>query len=355
MIDKEYKQIMVLTSGDLGECPDKIKILPVGRINSEKGDFIVDEESYNAMKAEMQRRGIDIVIDYEHQTLQDVQAPASGWVKELIYTPEAIIAKVEWTPKAQEYLKNREYRYLSPVVLTRKKDNKAVALHSLALTNTPAINGMFAIVNSANIETENDTGGKGMDLQKLKELLGLPADAAEEVVMNALMEKLGSAEKKEESEEKQEELKPDKEEAGETEVVANSVILGLLGLQENAKTEDVAGKIMALKAGADSQQQEIADALNRLKNREANEVVMSALKAGKITAAQKDWAKDYVLKDRKGFDAFIEKAPVVVPIGKLDLKDAPKRNVEVDSLVLKATGMTKEDIEKYADKEDAEE
>ena len=199
MADNEYKQIMVLTSGDLGECPDKIKILPVGRINSEKGDFVVDEESYNAMKTEMQRRGIDIVIDYEHQTLQDVQAPASGWVKELIYTPEAIIAKVEWTQKAQEYLKNKEYRYLSPVVLTRKEDNKAVALHSLALTNTPAINGMFAIVNSANIETENDTGGKGMDLQKLKELLGLPADAAEEAVMNALMEKLGCAETKEES------------------------------------------------------------------------------------------------------------------------------------------------------------
>lgn len=354
MADKEYKQIMVLTSGDLGECPDKIKILPVGRISSEKGDFVVDEESYNAMKAEMQRRGIDVVIDYEHQTLQDVQAPASGWVKELIYTPEAIIAKVEWTQKAQEYLKNKEYRYLSPVVLTRKKDNKAVALHSLALTNTPAINGMFAIVNSANIETENDTGGKGMDLQKLKELLGLPADAAEEAVMNALMEKLGSAEKKEESETK-EEPEPGKEQGKETEVVANSVILGLLGLKENAKTEDVAGKIMALKAGADSQQQEIADALNRLKDREADEVVMNALKAGKITAAQKDWAKDYVLKDRKGFDAFAEKAPVVVPVGKLNLKDAPGKNVEVDSLVLKATGMTKEDIEKYADKEDEEE
>lgn len=350
MADNEYKQIMVLAGGDLGECPDKIKILPVGKISSEKGDFIVDEESYNAMKAEMQRRGIDIVIDYEHQTLQDVQAPASGWVKELIYTPEAIIAKVEWTPKAKEYLQNKEYRYLSPVVLTRKKDSKAVALHSLALTNTPAINGMFAIVNSANIQiTNNNTGGKEMDLQKIKELLGLPADATEEAVMNALVKKLQSAEKEEEEGEQ------GKEEAKETEVVANSVILGLLGLQNGAKTEDVAGKIMALKAGADSRNQEIEEALKRLKNHEADEVVMSALKAGKITAAQKDWAKDYVLKDRKGFDAFIEKAPVVVPVGKLHLVDAPKKNAEVDSLVLKATGMSKEDIEKYADKEEEDE
>ena len=110
MEDSRYRRIMILTGGDLGDCPDRIKILPVGRINSEKGDFVVDKESYNAMKAEMQRRGIDIVIDYEHQTLEGVQAPAGGWVKDLAYTPEAIEAKVEWTPKAQEYLKNKEYR-----------------------------------------------------------------------------------------------------------------------------------------------------------------------------------------------------------------------------------------------------
>lgn len=349
MADGEYRQVMILADGDLGGCPDRIKILPVGEVKSEKGSFMVDRESYDAMKAEMQRRGIDIVIDYEHQTLKDVQAPAGGWVKELAYTPEAIEAKVEWTPKAQEYLKNKEYRYLSPVVLTRKRDNRAVALHSLALTNTPAINGMFAIVNSVDADISKDTGGNGMDLQKIRELLGLPADAAEEAVMNELVKKLGGDEKKDE------ETEPGTDKGEETQAVANSVILGLLGLPDNAKTEDVAGKIMTLKAGADSQQQEIADALNRLKDREAEDAVMTALKAGKITAAQKDWAKDYALKDRTGFDSFVEKAPVVVPVGKLDLKDAPKKTAGVDSLVLKATGMSKEDIEKYADKEDEEE
>ncbi len=352
MADSEYRQVMILTGGDLGDCPDRIKILPVGAVNSEKGSFTVDEESYRAMKAEMQRRGIDIVIDYEHQTLKDVQAPAGGWVKDLAYTPDAIEAKVEWTPKAKEYLKNKEYRYLSPVVLTRKSDNKAVALHSLALTNTPAINGMFAIVNSADAEIENDdTGGNGMDLQKIKEILGLPADAAEEAVMNELIKKLGGEEKKD----GEGDTEPEKDAGGETEAVANSVILGLLGLPDGARTEDVAGKIMALKAGADSQRQEITDALNRIKDHEAEEAVMTALKAGKITAAQKDWAKAYALKDRTGFDSFVDKAPVVVPVGKLALKDAPRKPAGVDSLVLKATGMSKEDIEKYADKEDDEE
>lgn len=335
--------IYVLTN-DIGQCPEEVKILPVGTVNSEKGDFIVDQESYKQMKAEMQRRGIDIVIDYEHQTLKDVQAPAGGWVKDLIYTPEAIVAKVEWTPKAKEYLKNKEYRYLSPVVLTRKSDSKAVVLHSLALTNTPAINGMFAIVNSVDFNTINTkTGGKEMDLQRIKELLGLPAETPEEDVMNALIKALEKPKDAPES-------KPEEEK----EVVANSVILGLLELPAEAKTEDVTTKIMALKAGVSRQNQEIQETMERLRQRDADDAVMMALKAGKITSAQKDWAKEYALKDRKGFDSFVEKAPTVVPVGKLNTTEAPKtkEKVEVDEFILKATGLSKEDLEKYANKEE---
>lgn len=340
---KQTNYIYALTN-DIGQCPEEVKILPVGTVNSEKGDFIVDQESYKEMKAEMQRRGIDIVIDYEHQTLKDVQAPAGGWVKDLIYTPEAIVAKVEWTPKAKEYLKNKEYRYLSPVVLTRKSDSKAVVLHSLALTNTPAINGMFAIVNSVDFDTYNTpTGGKEMDLQRIKELLGLPAETPEEDVMNALVKVLEKAKDA-----------PDPKPEEDKEVVANSVILGLLELPADSKTEDVTTKIMALKAGASQRDQEMKETLERLKQKEADDAVMMALKAGKITAAQKDWAKEYALKDRKGFDSFVEKAPAVVPVGKLDTTEAPKNKekVEVDEFILKATGLSKEDLEKYADKEE---
>ena len=340
---KQTNYIYTLTN-DIGQCPEEVKILPVGTVNSEKGDFIVDQESYKEMKAEMQRRGIDIVIDYEHQTLKDVQAPAGGWVKDLIYTPEAIVAKVEWTPKAKEYLKNKEYRYLSPVVLTRKSDSKAVVLHSLALTNTPAINGMFAIVNSVDFDIYNTpTGGKEMDFQRVKELLGLPAETPEEDVMNALvkvLEKVKDA--------------PDPKPEEDKEVVANSVILGLLELPADSKTEDVTTKIMALKAGVSRQNQEIQETMERLRQRDADDAVMMALKAGKITAAQKDWAKEYALKDRKGFDSFVEKAPTVVPVGKLNTTEAPKakEKVEVDEFILKATGLSKEDLEKYANKEE---
>lgn len=144
---KVYAEILSQTA-HLAEAPEYIRVLPLGHVSSEKGDFLVDNESFRMMKEHMQRRNIDIVIDYEHQTLRDVQAPAGGWIKELVLKNDGIFAKVEWTKKAREYLQNREYRYLSPVVLVRKKDRRASQIHSVALTNTPAINGMVPIVNS---------------------------------------------------------------------------------------------------------------------------------------------------------------------------------------------------------------
>lgn len=176
-----------------------MKLLPLGHVSTKKGDFEVDEESFKAMKAQMQQHGVDIVIDYEHQTLKDIQAPAGGWIKELVLQDGAIAAKVEWTETARQYLKNKEYRYLSPVVLVNK-DNRATMLHSAALTNTPAIDGMFPIINSVGLEDyeddDNKEGGNNTMnelLKKIAALLGLGEDATEEEVMQKLGEALNEA------------------------------------------------------------------------------------------------------------------------------------------------------------------
>ena len=155
---------------ELEGAPETISVLPLGHVVSSKGEFDVDEESYKAMKAQIAKRGVDLVVDYEHQTLKGVEAPAAGWVKELKLEDGQIKAVVEWTPRGAQYLQNKEYRYLSPVVNVRKSDNKATGLHSLALTNTPAIEGMTAIVNSETFEG----GQNNMEIiKKLAELLGL--------------------------------------------------------------------------------------------------------------------------------------------------------------------------------------
>ncbi|EES73455.1 hypothetical protein POTG_01750 [Paenibacillus sp. oral taxon 786 str. D14] len=318
--------------------PDKIKIIPLGLVKSQKGNFVVDSESFAAMKKAFEERGVDVVIDYEHQTLADVQAPAGGWIKELLLEDDAIAAKVEWTPRAAEYLKNKEYRYLSPVVLVRKSDQKAVVLHSVALTNTPAIDGMFPIINSLDINT-SEGGENDMEefLKKLAALLGLPETATQDDIMKALQEALGGGKKD--------------DGGGEQEVVANKTILSLLGVPENAKTEDVAAAIMALKNPTGFvPASEFAALKARLDKMDADNLVAKALKEGKISAAQKAWAEEYALKDPSGFQKFVEKAPQVVPVGELEIDNKSQASAKQDEMTMticKMLGVTSEDLEKY--------
>ena len=306
---------------EVSGVPSEIKILPLGRVHSQKGDFTVDDESVELIRKQFKDRKLDLVIDYEHQTLADVQAPAGGWIKDIYKGDDALIAKVEWTPKATEYLKNKEYRYLSPVVMVRKRDQKATALHSVALTNTPAIDGMFPVVNSLTIEDYSE-GGTTMDLKEIAKALGLPETATEEEIKKAVEEAGKAAQKVKEMEEKGDGSTGEGEDAP-AEVVANSTILKLLELDENAKTEDVAASIMALKAGGDKTTAATVLALKeKIERKEADEAVQLALKEGKITAAQTEWAKEYALKD------------------------------DVDMAILKNCGISKEDMEKYYKKED---
>ena len=105
-------KIIVCSGNTVGVVgvPKEINILPLGLVHSQKGDFRVDDESVELIRQQFKDRKLDLVIDYEHQTLKDIQAPAGGWIKDIYKGDDAVIAKVEWTPRAEEYLKNKEYK-----------------------------------------------------------------------------------------------------------------------------------------------------------------------------------------------------------------------------------------------------
>jgi phage I-like protein len=321
----------IICAGEiLQDTTEEIKILPLGLVKSRKGDFIVDSESISLMKKAFKDRKLDIVIDYEHQTLEGVQAPAGGWIKDFYIKDNAVVAKVEWTEKAKKYIANKEYRYLSPVIIVRKTDNKAVILHSVALTNTPAIDGMYTIKNS--MDLEDIEGGEGMDfLKKLIEMLGLPEGTTEEEALAKLAE-----------------LKTGAEKTNEEKVVVNKEVLELLGLKAEATKQEITSKIMELKNPAGQvSAAEFNELKLKLEKKEAEELVTMAMKEGKITAPQKEWALEYALKAPEGFKKYVETASVVVPMGELDIPSSTKKNVEIDMKACKMLGLTKEDIEKY--------
>ena len=342
------KDVYILKSGNMevAGAPEVIPIIPLGHVVSSKGPFDVDDESLRAMKAQIAQRGVDLVVDYEHQTLKGTQAPAAGWVKDLSIKDGYIVAKVEWTPTASQYLENKEYRYISPVITVRKSDGKATGLHSLALTNTPAIEDMKPIVNSANFE-----GGQNpMDelMQKIAQLLGLGADATADQIIEALTAALNDAKALKEAAAK---ATPP---AGDDKVVANKAVCELLSLNAGAPTEDVLAKIVALKSG-NIDGTNVLEELKSLKKqnaeRDAENAVTLALKSGRISPAMKEWAKGYALDNPTGFASFVEKAPQVVPLGEIEMGDVKTLKSdtpdEATLFVCKQLGVTQDDVKKY--------
>ena len=336
-----------LSGIDLSGVPEVIRVLPKGHVSSTKGDFEVDDRDIAGIIRQFKARRLDLVIDYEHQTLSDVQAPAAGWIKDLYPGEDALMARVEWTKKGREYIANKEYRYLSPVVLVKKADQHAAVFHSAALTNTPAITGMFAIINSDALSIEEEEEPR-MELSALIELLGLEEGTAEEDVLKRIKELTQQA--AEEGQGGQEGKEGPAKEG--TQLVANKTVLDLLGLPENARTEDVTARIMAFKAGDSVLQQRVAELEKQAASQKAEELVGLAMKDGKLSPAQKEWAVAYALSDPKGFAAFVEKAPVVVPMGKTAFAVDERKQTGVDWKILKNQGVTEEDLKKYGGMED---
>lgn len=204
------------------EAPSRVLIVPWGEVRSEAGDFIVDSDGANQAIAAFAAHGADLPVDYEHQTLGGTyaspngQAPAAGWITGLrIVMPEdldapqvkfncaggdnvdtgekaGLWADVAWTDDARSHLEARRYRYLSPVALIRKRDRKLVGVHSVALTNKPAIVGMTPVVNGA-AAIESDS----FDLAPLKSVLRLDETASAATVIAGAIARVRELERRE--------------------------------------------------------------------------------------------------------------------------------------------------------------
>jgi phage I-like protein len=256
------RELTPLNSARLGgsDIPERVRIAPWGEVDSSSGRFVVDEDAARLVLDAFERHGTDLPIDYEHQTLGGPyasptgQAPAAGWIKRLETVPgDGLYAVVEWTEPAREQLVARQYRYLSPVAVVRKSDRKLVGLHSVALTNKPAIVGAEPIVS----KVDDGEGAAAGALQSLRNVLKLDAECDVNTVLVAASRKF--------------------------------------------------------------------DELDRNRAvREADERVGVAIRQGRLTEAQREFAIELALREDGLFDRWLRSAPVVVPVGRI----APPREAD---------------------------
>jgi len=317
------------------EVPTEFQLLPYGKVEIEGSEpFVVDEASMNGAISRFQARGLDMVIDYEHQTLgneyssPDGKAPAAGWIKALESRGrDGLWAKVAWTAKARELLAAREYRYYSPVFTVTKGIRKLIEVLQVALTNSPRLNWIRPIVAK---HDPSDKEAAGMELLVLiAKKLGLPETATEAEVMAAL----------------------EKSKTQPQETVACKEVLDALGLQEAAQKSEIVATIHALNAlkQRPDLSQEIAALKAKLAGRERDELVAAAMKDGKITPAQKEWAAKYAEQDPEGFRLFVAKAPQVVPVKPMPAAKDPKGGApdEAQLEINKLMGISEETWNKY--------
>ena len=139
-----------------------VMITPLGEFVGSSTDGkptkeIIDEESI----IQMARQTEELLIDKDHESMrspEDRNTAAYGWISGLkaivgLGDMDGLYGTIKWTSEGIELVKDRVYRFLSPV-FELDGDGRAVKLVNVALTNRPAL-PLPPIINS-----ESEDGNK---------------------------------------------------------------------------------------------------------------------------------------------------------------------------------------------------
>jgi phage I-like protein len=132
-----------------GTLPTEFLIFAFGHTKTLNGDYDFDKEAANTVVDNAKKYGNKLTLDYEHQALNSEQngqpAPAAGRFDLELRGDGLYAVNVQWTPRAAEFLRNKEYLYYSPAFIPDKQ-GRPKRLLNIALTNIPATEQMEPLV-----------------------------------------------------------------------------------------------------------------------------------------------------------------------------------------------------------------
>jgi phage I-like protein len=117
----------------------------------------------------------------DHAARNGAPSPARGWIVELQARANGVWGRVEWTPEGRAMVAGRAYRHISPVIL-HDPQNRVMRILRASVVNDPNFVDLVAL-NAAQRASFPETT---MDMTKLREALGLPADADEAAILAAI-------------------------------------------------------------------------------------------------------------------------------------------------------------------------
>lgn len=287
MFTQKFKLNPIACAFQLGkEVNGRVQLFPYGWFypqDGREGGWYVDDTNGYQLADDINNLQIQLMIDYEHQTLYVAENgkgnPAAGWMVKAEYiSGQGLFVDVNWTSKAADEIKNGIYKYLSPLFLA-DKSGRVIKVLNAALTNRPALHNLAEVVATSSqfshyLELSEDNSKMKELLIKLFALSATATDAEIEAELTAL-----SAAK------------------GDSKVALKDVY----GALKNAETEKVA---LSAKVNNPDPTQFVAlsvfqatqSELNNLKqqanDKERDALIQAALSDGRLLPAQKEWAEN---------------------------------------------------------------
>lgn len=169
-----------------------VQICPIGEFpNVRDGRTVMQRCDAAALKAVADGFAEPLLVDFDHSSDEGKSTEAAAWVESLSFGDDGLTGDFRFTDVGAAAVTGRRYRFVSPV-WTLGADGRPTRLLRVALTNRPQIGGE-PILNSISGDDPNPPEGvpetgKDPSMDRLKEMLGLPAEATDEDVIAAVTE-----------------------------------------------------------------------------------------------------------------------------------------------------------------------
>lgn len=128
----------------------------------------------------------ELLVDADHKSMNGGSSLAFAWASNLSVEADGLHADFKFTPKGAEAVSGREYRFVSPVFNFSPDGTKIVELHNIALCNNPNLPVRCVLNRAADGFQPVEVNKDNPNMDKLKETLGLPPDATDEQVLEAV-------------------------------------------------------------------------------------------------------------------------------------------------------------------------
>jgi phage I-like protein len=250
--------------------------------------------------------------------------------------------RAEWTPGAYELLKEKIFRYCSPVIRGLKEG--PVRITSVAMENEPALNCEDVLAaggEGENVDPE-DVARSAVEMKRLQD----PIERA----LGRLLGKTLWNEIVLSGEDDAEDAFERTADAIEAKADAIAAMRKGLGMADDAPDEAMSAALDAMKeraVQADTLRQELDALVCAAEEKRKAELIEQGLQEGKLTHALEDWAK---AQDCAALASYLEHAPVAVP-GRMtfapDKRRTPDRSLTpTDEAMIRKFGFDKDEYQR---------